>query len=305
MPPKSKKGSKSQQQQQQQQQSQMAKQEKMMQQMNTMYEKTIQESLQQPPGPLDVLMSATPVLLLGVFSVSTFCRWYFKETKPISQQKLLEILSTAYRTWGYALSEGSKQEQNVIAQNPNMTPEDKKAVTAHFRFQITQQLAQAEQELLQQANTSPDQIQEAIKVYEGDKQVSKLVNDLNKLVATVIPPPPLPYPWTENDVLTLLAEIFEIRISTMEEAYQALKYDERPKGLPLTPQMAEDLNQLFNETLTRRLQDFYSSKKVTAPLLQKFTRSVNSSPNYIDLVHATKQEQQQRYAAMGLEVKKR
>jgi hypothetical protein len=300
MPPKQKKGERR-----AQQQSQMAKQEQLMQQMNSLYELSNIEQMNQPPAPLDVLMSATPTLLLGVFTISTFCRWYFKESKPISKQKLLQILTSTYQAWGYTLTDSSKHEQKIMQSNPDMGPEEKKQVTEYLRYQLIQQLNQAEESLLQQANTNKDQIQEAIKVYEGDKQVAKLTADLNKIVGTIIPPPPLPYPWTETDVISILSELFELRISSMEEASQSLQLDQRPKGVPLTPQMAEDLNQLFNETLQRRLDRFYKDKKVTPAFLQKLMRSISNSANYVDLVHTYKQEQQQRYAALGLEVKKR
>ena len=287
------------------QESALARQQRTMEQMNTMYELSTNEQLNQPPAPLDVLFSATPTILLGVFTISTFARWYFKETKPISKQKLLEILTSAYQSWGYALTESSKQEQTIMQQHPDMPPEEKKQVTDYLRYQVMQQLNQAEEQLLQQANTNREQVQEAIKIYEGDKQVAKLTTDLNKIVSTIVPPPPLPYPWTENDVIAILSELFELRISSMEESYKSLQLDQRPKGVPLTPQMAEDLNQLFNETLQRRLDRFYGDKKITPQFLQKLIRSITNSPNYIDLVHTYKQEQQQRYAALGLEVKKR
>jgi len=290
---------------QQQQQQQLSKQEKMMMEMNTLYELSQAEALDQPAGPLEVLFSAVPAILGSVFLVSAASRLYFSEEKPISKQKLITVLSEAYKIWASTVADLSRQENAVFQQNPDMTPEQKKGLTEYFRMQAMQQLGQTEDQLLQQANCTRAQIQSATRLYENDKQVAKVTQDLNKIVNNIVPPPPLPYPWKEADVISILSELFELRIATMEEAYKSLELDQRPKGVPLTPQMAEDLNQLFSESLSRRLAEFYSGKGVTSQFFQKLIRSVQSSPNYLDLVHTFRQEQQQRYAAIGLEIKKR
>eukprot|EP00461_Guttulinopsis_vulgaris_P002640 UN02641 len=263
------------------------------------------EQMGAPYGPLDTLLSATATLGFGVFFLSCGLRWWFADNKPISKHKLIEILSNTYQMWGQGLTAASQQEQQILQQQPNMTAEDKKQLSDYLRYRLLQQFAQAEQQLLEQAMTTKEQVQHAIKEYESDKQVQKLSSDLNKVVGTVIPPPPLPFPWTEADVIKILQALFEKRICVMENAYKHLRLDERPQGVPLTPQMAQDLNDLFNKTLQRELDDFYASHGITAQYLQKLLRSISNSPVYIDLVHTYKQEQQQRYAALGLEVKKR
>lgn len=256
------------------------------------------------PEPLDILLNASLWVAPTFFALSAVSYWWNSSAKPISKNKLSEVLTQVYQSWAYALTESSRQEQQVLQQYPDMEPEQKQQLVEYMRSQLLQQLGQAELAILQQANTNKDQVKASIKEYESDKQVVKLVNELNRMVSTVVPPPPLPAPWDEAAVLSLLSQLFELRLATMEESYRSLKLDQRPAGTPLTAQMAEDLNKVFNETLQRRLAEFYAGKAITAQFVQKLTRSISQAPGYIDLVATYKQEQVQRYAALGLEVKK-
>lgn len=256
-----------------------------------------------PPAPLDTFLAASATICASSFLVSCALRWWFSEVKPISKHKLIEVLTTTYQMWAQSLTSAGQQEQQILQQQPNMTPEEKKQLSDYMRYRLTMQLQQSEGELLQQANISRDQIQAALKEYESDKQVQKLQQDISKIVSTVVPPPPLPWPWTEDAVLELLQELFDKRIEVMEQVHQALTQG-KPQGEPMGAQFVEQINEAYTPLLAKELQKFYEEKGITAQYLQRLIKSVQNGPKYVDTVHRCKQVQRQRYIALGLETKR-
>ena len=259
------------------------------------------------PTPLGPLLTVLPIiggLSAAFFTLRFLIRSVAPKPKLISKYKCLEGLKACYHAWGMGIQRSSQQEQQILEANPNLSQEERKAVVEHVRSQLIRQLRQAEEEIMTGLGITKYQFREACEQYSSDPTISKFLGELNKLVATAVPPPPLPHGWTESKVLNLLSELFDLRLQTMEDAYKALNIGDRPAGTPLTPQMSADLNATFNETLGRRIEVLYKERGVNGPLVQRLTRAVSNSPLYVELVGNYREEQTQRYAALGLQIRK-